>query len=474
MYKVFLVDDEELVIKSLRASVNWNEYGFEVAGYALSGAEAFEGIANIQPDVVFTDIRMPGMSGLELIKNLKDTFSRALFIVVSGYAEFAFAQKAINYGAFGYCLKPFDDTEIIGYLKKAKVILEDRETSMATDILDFIEENNDQARVGLSKALILSGIDMESKNGIKAVVSIGKVKLKLYGLQGCITLRIGFGKYAYLIQDSLENHLYVDSLEAATNGIKGIGASGVIHKVDQIKTAIHEAEIKAYLYFTKGKEYRFSDEAADLSEKDYSINKLVEATGKSDMVALCDLLDEMGALFANGHLHMKHALIVYNHIMSFAHNSEEEQYEEFIYSYDQLASLFGTALDMLLFLKGLLTEKLKTNNEWRPLHTRNRTFNAIFKYINENYCNDISIPSISKQFNVNANYVSQLFKKEVGTTFTEFLAKLRVDYACQLLTTTDLAMNEIAEKAGYDDYFYFSRIFKRMKGKTPSAYRAGQ
>ena len=196
MFKIFLVDDEELVIKSLKARVNWNEYGFEIVGYALNGADAFEAIASLKPDVVFTDIRMPGMSGLELIKNLKDTFSRALFIVVSGYAEFAFAQKAINYGAFGYCLKPFDDEEIIGYLKKAKVILEDRETSMATDILDFIEENNEHGREGLRKALISSGIDMESANGMKAVVSIGRNKLKLDGLRGCITLRIGFGKYA--------------------------------------------------------------------------------------------------------------------------------------------------------------------------------------------------------------------------------------------------------------------------------------
>ena len=72
MFKVFLVDDEELVIKSLQASLDWKEYGFELAGYALNGEEAFEQIRLIQPDVVFTDIRMPGTSGLELIKRLKE------------------------------------------------------------------------------------------------------------------------------------------------------------------------------------------------------------------------------------------------------------------------------------------------------------------------------------------------------------------------------------------------------------------
>jgi YesN/AraC family two-component response regulator len=368
MYKVFLVDDEELVIKSLKARVNWSEFGFEVAGYALNGAEAFEAIARLKPDLVFTDVRMPGMSGLELIKDLKEAGSRALAIVVSGYAEFALAQKAMNYGAFGYCLKPFDEDEIIGFLKKAKAVLEDRGAAAATDILNLIEENSDQASEILRRTLSLSGIDLESTNGMKAVVSIGTSKLKLQGIRSCVSLNIGFGKKAYLIQESPDDRLTVDWNEASTNGIKGIGISSLIHKAEQIKEAIREAEYKAY-----------------------------------------------------------------------------EQ----------------------------LMEKSGMEKERRPFLGKNQTFNAIYAYINENYCSNISISGISNQFNVNANYISQLFKKETGKTFTEYLFKLRIDYACQLLTTTDLALIEIAGKAGYEDYFYFSRIFKRIMGKTPSAYRAG-
>lgn len=255
MYKVFLVDDEELVIKSLMASVDWNSFGFEIAGYALSGGEAYERIKEIKPDIVFTDIRMPGISGLELIKNIKKTMVNTICIVISGYAEFAYAQKAINYGAFGYCLKPFDEEEIGSYLNKAKVMLDSHSAKNVPDFIDLIaNEANDT---------------------------------------------IGFDVSKYT----------------------------------------------------------------------------------------------------------------------------------------------------------------------------NPTFKTILKYVNNNFCSDISIQSISKDLNVNASYISQLFKKEVGITFTEYLSNLRIDRACNMLKTTDLSISEIAEKTGYNDFFYFSRIFKKIKGMPPSKYR---
>ena len=184
-------------------------------------------------------------------------------------------------------------------------------------------------------------------------------------------------------------------------------------------------------------------------------------------------MDELGTLFANGQLNIKHALIVYNLIQSFSHQSEEEPYEDYIYSYEKLASLFGTALEMLKYLKGLLEDKFNTEQE--RMLPRRRTEHST-RYSNLStiiFCDDISLQSISKEFDINANYVSQLFKKEMGTTFTEYLTNLRIDYACKLLATTALTLIEIAEKSGYDDYFYFSRIFKKVKGISPSAYRDG-
>ena len=251
MYKVFIVDDEEYVIKSLIAQVDWTSYGFEIVGYSYDSSNAFDQICLLEPDLIFIDIRMPGMNGLELMKNLTETVKTALFIVISGYAEFAYAQKAINYGAFGYCLKPFDSGEIISYLQKAAPVL------------------------------------------------------------------------------------------------------------------------------------------------------------------------------------------------------------------THMAKSSGTCDPDICYSNGI------------PLNVRfmNHTFNLIIKYVHEYYNQDITVQRIAQAVNVNANYVSQLFKKETGSTYTKYLSKLRVENACKLLIDTDLSVSEIARQVGYSDYFYFSRVFKKIKGKSPSVYR---
>jgi two-component system response regulator YesN len=182
-------------------------------------------------------------------------------------------------------------------------------------------------------------------------------------------------------------------------------------------------------------------------------------------------LSEMTVLFENGQLNIKHALIIYNHVMSFLYRLEGNHYEEYVYTFRKLTEMFDSVKEMLLYLKEVLVEKMSKHNDVDLPRIKNQTLKAIFMFINDNFCNDISVQSISADFHVNPNYFCQLFKKEVGVTFTEYLTNLRIDYACKLLTTTDIPINEIAGKVGYDDYFYFSRVFKKIKGKSPSSYR---
>lgn len=106
------------------------------------------------------------------------------------------------------------------------------------------------------------------------------------------------------------------------------------------------------------------------------------------------------------------------------------------------------------------------------MEVKNETFRNIIKYVNEEFFEDLSIQTIARKFTINSNYVSQLFKKETGVTFTEYLTSLRVNYAICLLKTTDLPVSVVAEKSGFGDYFYFTRVFKKSTGKTPSVYRA--
>ncbi|MEA4822490.1 MAG: response regulator [Clostridiaceae bacterium] len=126
MYGVCLIDDEYYVLKSLENRLDWNTIGFRILGMASSAAEGLAMCERLRPDVVFTDIKMPGMDGLNLIRSLKSAYPDILTIVISGYAEFAYAKEALNLGAIGFCSKPFDDNELCDILQNAKRILDAR------------------------------------------------------------------------------------------------------------------------------------------------------------------------------------------------------------------------------------------------------------------------------------------------------------------------------------------------------------
>ena len=119
LLKVMLVDDEPSVLKGLEIMIDWEKYGFQIAGTADSGRVALKRIKQEQPDLVITDIKMPGLSGLDLIREISAYPEiKVLFIVVSGYDQFDFAQKALKYGVKDYLLKPVDENDLIASLKK--------------------------------------------------------------------------------------------------------------------------------------------------------------------------------------------------------------------------------------------------------------------------------------------------------------------------------------------------------------------
>ena len=112
MYRVLLIDDERLALASLRRRIPWESCGFTVCGQACSAREGLEKIRELQPELVFTDIRIPGVSGLDLIQQAGTEFPQVRFVVISGYSEFEYAKRVIEYGVLGFCVKPFDEEEI--------------------------------------------------------------------------------------------------------------------------------------------------------------------------------------------------------------------------------------------------------------------------------------------------------------------------------------------------------------------------
>lgn len=125
MYHAIVIDDEKWVVKSLIATIADQDY-FDVVEELYDGVSGLAYIQNSKPDLAFVDVRLPGMSGLELLQAAQESGCETLFIVISGHAEFAYAQKAMLHNAIGYCLKPFSKNELMDSMQKAYNILEIR------------------------------------------------------------------------------------------------------------------------------------------------------------------------------------------------------------------------------------------------------------------------------------------------------------------------------------------------------------
>lgn len=468
MYKVFIVDDEELVIKSLKATVDWKECGYEVVGYALSGEEAVEAVKENQPDVIFSDIRMPGMNGLELKKRLNDEGITAKFIIVSGLAEFALAQKAIQNGIFGYCLKPFDEMEIAGYLRRIKRDLDASRLLPEGEILDLIESNTPEASSRLRRELALAGINEPGSDDLRIMLIVRRDRLQLHEKRPHLSVRIGYRKFMYVMADKDAVEWIEQFSTESLHFWKGIGFSKRGIHTAGITQAIQDAELQAYQYFTESENFRWKGQWESTDMK----LVLVELTEGNNQAIIAQL-DSLLSMFQSSLLNIRHALLLYNDCISKLNRNGKESDDLYLYSLDQLADQFEDVRDMIAYLKGLFREE-QTEQQQVHIQPGRSTFSVMLAYINEHFSEDITILGISKRFNLNPNYISQLFRKELDKTFTEYLTGLRMSRASELLKTTSIPINEIADQVGYKDYFYFSKMFKKIIGTPPRTYRYDQ
>lgn len=471
MYRVFIADDEKLVVRSLKVNVDWDEYGFEVVGEAYNGIDAYERIYEIKPDVVFVDIRMPGMSGLELIKEISRLEWNIQFVVVSGYAEFAYAQKAMNYGAIGYCLKPFDESEIGKLLVKAVGNLRRNKEILEKDILSWVEEQSPEMHDRLEAALQARGFVCSRQRGFKVLMSLGQDTLEFPDSVNSLGFKVGSRKHAYFV-DNLEDAGIIACLgNWPGRDITSVGLGGSVHAAEYIREALEEAETAAYQYFITGERDIYRIQKTNEKYTGLMIRQLEEALNSRDIQAILSCLDEIEGRFPEGLYNIKHAFILYNIVLVFLNKLDPEHGVDLLYNYKQLLDLFRQAQDMMKYLKELLEDYLGSPSEYAVEKVKNDYFKMILYYVNQNYCKNMSLQEISRRFVINPSYVSQLFKKETGTNYIDYLTKLRISHACELLKTTNLTVNDISEKTGYNDYFYFTRIFKKETGKTPSQYR---
>lgn len=199
MYHVFLADDEPWALMTLQNLIDWSDYGFAVSGEAEDGEQALERIIRTNPDLIISDIRMPGMDGLSLLQTIRDRGLRAEVLLVSGYTDFEYARKALQYGCAGYLVKPVEEQELIEYLSKVKGILDGKNSGGGVKLTGENEDEGYQSEK-IQVQNMVKYIQEHFGEGLTLATLAGEFKMSESYISSLIKKRTGKGFGEHLME----------------------------------------------------------------------------------------------------------------------------------------------------------------------------------------------------------------------------------------------------------------------------------
>lgn len=476
MFTALLVDDESWSLMGLKDSLNWEEAGLRIVYETTNSLDALETIERIRPDVVFTDIRMPVLSGIELIGKCRDRGAGAEFVLVSGYAEFEYAKHALQYGAFDYLLKPINEEELGKLVSRLVLRLSEKAIMAKTSVSVYASGDFDfdlaygasgfQRRHSLYRACVLNDTDPDA---IAEVAEIAAVS--------AVTLKAGFRKQALLLnyepeaEEALKRALSHLTGEQGASGFAGLSEPS--READWNKLLEQAFKAASERFFNPKacvRHYTPMDQGAVRAWFDRFLGVLASRSAK-DFREICDGLPETfgQAGFGVEALEYFHngaaALLRYKYGDRFA----EAKFEPL--TYDGLTAKYKNAADYADFVHQTCDAVAFA----QPKETASdEAFGKLLDHIDSHFGEELYLTDLARNFHFSLTYLCEVFRKKTGKTFTKYLNDLRLERAKEHMLLTDLSIAEIAEKTGFKDYFYFSKLFKKTFGASPSYYRKGE
>ena len=512
MYRVLIVDDEQNIRDGLSKVINWEAHGFAVCGEASDGEEGLAEIEKHSPDLAVVDIKMPGMNGIEMIRELKRRQSACRAIILSGYSDFAFAQQALEYGAAYYLLKPIDRNDLSDKINAIREELDrDREER------EFLNKSLKLSRDGILESLISGDGDMEllsAANGrfgfdfpwssyqIVLITVEGRedgnearqppVREALEGYVSANGLGLVFeagAGFALLVRDRRTAALpqYAADLKKAIRdacGLEaGIAEGSVVMDFFDIYSSYLQAHklirkrffIGADTVLSEGKARALpagkcrSDAGFD-SEK--MILRLHSAVDVNETAGIGKALDDVRAAMTEKEYPPITVKTIYAYLYVGVVNKFLIQNE----TLRGLVDLNDRDLQSILAcediwqlqetMKKLLSALTFALDRVRPANAIER----ILDYIARNFSEDLKLEALAQTFHYNSVYLGKLFKKHTGQHFNAYLDMVRMEEAKKLLEEGCLVY-QAAEKIGFDNIRYFHTKFKKYTGVSPSEFK---
>lgn len=512
-YSVVLLDDEELIIQSLRKMISWSDLNCYIRDSANNGEKGKELIDEACPDILIADIKMPGMSGLELAGYCAAQHPGCKVIIVSAYEDFGFAQKAIKAGTVDYLLKPIDKKELMEAVRRAiGSIREWRETTrrlekekVHLESFRTLAEDNilfNMARygtVGIRGELLRFAVDRARHAGVVVMIEFFNLIRPQTAVMAMGQEYYGNGllKAGYHPAFGSADEKVVMICPVRKNCDYTTGRTRVIQTLKEIQRSAPE-EIALNVICVSGI-YRNEEEL----QKSYRqcITMIGQAFFCSQSTVLETTEQHRGAV--QGREKEDKGSNV-NILLQALKNGQEKVMMEFFDSWKkQLLQLLDKQLSITKIREfqreiTLLASHMEmdTANLWRH-SVENGNFISRYRvltegaasvcmfaqkyanpvdrcalYIEEHYFeHDLSLEKIAEAVQVNSSYLSRAFKKRYHVNFSEYLKTIRIEHAKRLLETSNRKTYEVADQIGYDDAHYFSQIFKKKTGMSPLEYR---
>ena len=522
LYKVFLVEDEIVTREGIRDNVDWKTAGFEFCGEAPDGEIALPLIEAAKPDLLITDIKMPFMDGLQLSKIIREHMPWVKVIVLSGHDEFNFAQAAIKLGVTEYLLKPVSVKDLQAVLQRMSETL-DRERKEREELKRLREQADGSllmqrekfllrlAMGGVSSAEAIEHSQLFGLNLIASCYLVLLIQVELTQLSApfdyhdfqrverIIAALAGSNRDVFLAQKDMEEFVLLikgesheqlnqeaaflagliqDEVEKQTPCTLNIGLGSPQQRLGDIHYSFAEALAK--IRHIAGDSLPLaSGEAVDLIESikldQTDLEHFLKSSAAQDFDLFFAASLQSTALAALTSPLVKHYIFV-DILLTAARfisdqGGEVDQILPEIRQMDKVLVRVKTIDQIKEELRMIFTNTLAFRDS-RVNHQHSRIAHRATAYIDKNFCDpDLSLNQVAMEVNLSPSHFSVTFSQEMGETYRDYLTRVRIEHAKELLRTTDLLCSDIADQCGYNDPHYFSYIFKKNTGVSPQRFR---
>ncbi len=528
MLKVIIADDEKWVRAAIKTLIPFEKLDLKLVGEASNGIEALE-ICKLQaPDIVLTDIMMPGLTGLDLIDELKGSHPEVRIAIISGYSDFEYAKAAMKFGITDYLLKPLEENELLQVLERFKSEiaqeqknlhhshLEREQIKLAVPVLKeaFLKRlvsPNTYTVEKIKTSLMEYGIEFkgntfhiavfstdspdgsDSEDALEYKINILRKVMRRY--TGAVTFS-GKGSTADAIsiincQNGLERaeltrafHLCQKIYKKRIGTTLSAGLSESSHQLCLLHQLFTQAEnaLDTRFWAGPGLMHFFTPgmlkKEPDLPLGDELLNKIILNLKLSNIQTALSHVDsvmedlkkqsDINPLFVREYFWqlVQSIISVLNIQLPFIRFETKLTGEQPYQRITMTAFSDGLAA----YTKELLMHVYDFFHDKNPVNSVNLIDNAR-KIIEANYAGDMSLEHVAKHVHLSPAYLSELFKKDTGMSFVDYKTVVRIENAKRLLDSTPCNISDISEKVGYSDPKYFSKLFKKITGKTVYDYR---